>query len=86
MSYAESYGLVLKGEVATFQEIVQLWQDRDERFEDIDSLKRKGGEDWLINTLNTHPANGIRQASVAEREARFGSNRQKRQPPPCSRG
>lgn len=84
MSYSEANGLVLKGDVATFQELVRLWQERDERFEDIQFLKRKGGEAWLLNTLNTHPTNGIRPASLEERAVRFGSNKQQRKPAPSS--
>ena len=86
MSIAESDCPELTGDVGTFQELVRLWQERDERFEDIEYLGRRGGEAWLLGSLCTHESQGVRPASLAERVARFGSNRQARKPAPSSRG
>ena len=76
-------GLELRGDISTFQDIVRLLHDRDEKFEDIDYIRSRGGEDWLINTLVTHPLNGIQENTILQRETKFGSNRKKREDPPC---
>ena len=82
--FAPPFGLTLKGSVETFQQIVKSWQERDTDFQDIDSLLSLGGEDWLLNSLMTHPMNGISPNSMEQRIRLFGSNKRTRMDPPCT--
>ena len=84
MSHLETH--LQLGELAAFQEVVRLWQERDARFQDLDFLRCRGGEDWLLRALDSHATQGLSPASLEERRRRFGSNRSARQPAPCSSG
>ena len=82
LSYAP-FGLALKGSVETFQQLVKNWQERDGEFQDINSLLSLGGEDWLLNSLVTHPTSGISPSSLDDRIRLFGSNVRQKMEAPC---
>ena len=55
--------------------LVNMLLQRETGSEEIDELTAKGGLSWLTNGLQTDTKNGIDAASIAEREAHYGSNR-----------
>lgn len=64
--------------------LVDTWQQRTSKCEDLDFYLHKGGDNWISNNLLTNFKTGIEKSSIEERIRLYGSNKSKDIKPPCT--